>query len=71
MAWLEMADSGLPFGPGPAPQGASISIRAWNLMGGIDWAGLPVVAEVLGIEDVERLIVDLCAIRDYQERKDG
>lgn len=36
-------------------------------MGGtIDWAGLPTVAELLGIENVEQLIVQLAAIRDFQ-----
>lgn len=39
-------------------------------MGGIDWAGLPVVCDVLGIEDVETLITQLVAIRDFQNSKD-
>lgn len=39
-------------------------------MGGIDWAGLPFVCDVLGIEDVETLITQLVAIRDFQNRKD-
>lgn len=43
-----------------------IAIRAWNLMGGLDWTALPVVAEMLGIDDVERLIAQLEAIRDSQ-----
>jgi len=38
-------------------------------MGGIDWAGLPIVADMLGITDIERLLVELCAIRDFQNRE--
>lgn len=33
-------------------------------MGGLDWQGLPIVAEVLGIEDLETLVAQLCAIRN-------
>lgn len=33
-------------------------------MGGIDWSALPVVAEMLGVRDLEPLIVQLVAIRD-------
>ncbi len=36
-------------------------------MGGqIDWAALPVIAEMMGAEDIEPLIVRLAAIRDWQ-----
>ena len=39
-------------------------------MGGqIDWAGLPVVAELLGIQDVELLVAQLVLIRD--QKHDG
>jgi len=38
----------------------------WNLLGGeIDWAGLPVVAELFGITDIELLIKQLALIRDF------
>jgi hypothetical protein len=37
-------------------------------MGGIDWAALPVVAEMLGIEDVETLILQLIEIREFNNR---
>ena len=40
--------------------------RAWNMMGGLDWAALPVVAEVLGVQDIELLLIELIAIREYQ-----
>jgi hypothetical protein len=36
-------------------------------MGGqLDWNGLPVVAEMLGEEDIEALICRLAAIRKWQ-----
>ena len=48
----------------------ALSVRAWNIMGGIDWAALPVVAEMLGIEDIETLVSQLVAIRDAQREKE-
>jgi hypothetical protein len=40
-------------------------------MGGIDWAALPVVAEMLGIHDIETLIYHLTLIRDTQRERHG
>ncbi|MGL6245648.1 hypothetical protein [Pseudomonas sp.] len=40
-------------------------IRAWNLMGGLDWAALPTVADLLGITDIEIFVAQLAAIRDH------
>ena len=37
-------------------------------MGGLDWAALPVVAEMLGVKDIEALVTDLSVIRDFQNR---
>jgi len=37
-------------------------------MGGLDWAALPVVAEMLGLHDIEALVTDLTAIREFQNR---
>jgi hypothetical protein len=38
-------------------------------MGGtIDWAGLPLVASMLGIEDLEILVAQLAALRDWQRK---
>lgn len=36
------------------------------MMGGMDWTALPIVCEVLGVEDVELLIRQLTLIRDAQ-----
>jgi hypothetical protein len=43
-----------------------VAIKAWNLLGGvIDWAGLPVVAALVGAENIELLIRHLVLIRDF------
>jgi hypothetical protein len=44
-----------------------LAVRAWNLLGGIDWAGLPLVAEILGYDDIELLITQLVVIRDREK----
>jgi hypothetical protein len=46
-------------------------VKAWNLMGGLDWAALPIVVELLGVEDVEQLIHHLVCIRNQQNQGDG
>jgi len=33
-------------------------------MGGLDWAALPIVAELLGIDDIDELIHQLATLRD-------
>ena len=35
-------------------------------MGGLDWTALPIVAALLGIEDIEPFVMRLTAIRDWQ-----
>jgi hypothetical protein len=35
-------------------------------MGGMEWAALETVAEMLGVEDVELFVVRLTTIRDWQ-----
>lgn len=50
------------------PEGADLARRAWNLMGGLDWAALPVVVELLGVADPERLVYQLAAIRDHHQQ---
>ena len=35
--------------------------------GAIDWAALPVITEMLGIEDIEAFVNRLTAIRDWQQ----
>jgi hypothetical protein len=48
-----------------------MAVKAWNLMGGIDWVALPIVVELLGIEDVEQLIHNLACIRNQQNESSG
>ncbi len=48
----------------PQPDQLKLAVDAWNILGGLDWAGLPVVAELLGVQDIESLIYHLKLIRD-------
>lgn len=38
------------------------------MMGGLDWAALPVITELLGITDIELYIEQLLAIREFKSR---
>lgn len=59
----------MPIKPGPSP--APLAIQAWNLMGGLDWQALPLVADLLGIDDLELLVMQLVVIRDSQRNQHG
>lgn len=47
-----------------------LAMRCWNLlangMGGIDWAGLPLAVEWLGVTDVDGLIHRLQVIKAHK-----
>lgn len=58
-----------PGGPGPIPDASALALRAWNLMGGLDWAALPVVAEILGVRDIEALVDGVTTVRDWQNNR--
>lgn len=45
-----------------------MSIKAWNLMGGFNAEWLEVAAEIVGIRDMEGLVLDLATIRDWYKR---
>lgn len=49
-----------------------IAMRAWALLanasGGLDWAGLPVVCEWLGVQDVDGLLWRLSVIKDARRK---
>lgn len=49
--------------PSQSPE-VKLAIRAWNMCGGMDWAAIPHVAEILGYDDIEMLVYQLAAIRD-------
>lgn len=69
MAWLEALQLPEHVRSGGQDPQMAMSVQIWNLMGGqIDWAGLPVLAETLGIMDVEMLIFHLVAIRDSRDK---
>lgn len=69
MAWLDRRKSPVP--PGPVPDGAALAVVAWNMLGGLDWAGLPIIAEILGIEDLEMLVAQLIVLRDHGRPANG
>lgn len=59
----------MPLQPATPDPLTALAVKAWNWMGGeINWAGLPLVADLLGIDDLELLIVQLAAIRDHQRK---
>jgi hypothetical protein len=47
-----------------SPENAQV-VQAWQRMGGIDWAALPLIVELQAVQDVERLVFGLEQIRDY------
>jgi hypothetical protein len=57
----------------PDPEDAA-AIRAWNAlnngMGGIDWAGLPMVCAMLEVENVETLVERMLVIKGHKPPKD-
>lgn len=52
----------------PEPD-AALAMRAWYLLGGMDWAGIPLVAEILGYDDMELLITQLAHIRSHLNKQ--
>lgn len=41
-------------------------VEAWNLMGGsLDWQALPIVCEMLSVEDPDLLVRGLAQIREH------
>lgn len=52
-----------------------MAIRAWNLLadgnGGIHWAGLPYVVELLGVRDLEALLDRLLVIKLHRPPEQG
>lgn len=67
MCWLD--DLALPeaIRKASVPPSARLAVEAWHLMGGrIDWAALEPIAEMLGIRDIETLVLQLVTIRDRE-----
>ncbi len=58
----------MPLPPGELTADVGLALRAWHWLGGkVDWSGIPLVAEILGIDDLEVLIVQLTTLRNAQE----
>jgi hypothetical protein len=59
--------------PQPEP-GDAEAIHVWNMlqngMGGLDWSGLPVALEVVGVDDVEALIARLMVVKAHKPPKE-
>lgn len=67
------AQAGVQFeGEQPPTPGAddNLAITAWNYLcdgeQSIDWAGLPLVAELLGVSDIEGLLRRLLVIKSHK-----
>jgi len=60
----------MPLPPGPPPPGAELAVRAWNLLH-LPGASLEVVADILGLDDLELLTEHLLAIQTYQANENG
>ena len=61
----------MPGGLKPAEgpdQSTALAISAWNLCGGMEWSAMPIIFDMLGISDVEHIIYQMSAIRDYLKR---
>jgi hypothetical protein len=44
-----------------------MAIEAWNLMDGqIDWQAVPLIAEILGVDDLELFLKEIVLIRDFK-----
>lgn len=62
IAWLETLD---PDKPVTLPF-ETTALRAWSMMGNeLNWQAVPIIAELLGVEDPEMFVNDLIAIRQY------
>jgi len=46
----------------------ALAVRAWNLLGGLDWSGVDYVAGLLGYDDAELLVLQLEMIRDSRRK---
>jgi len=46
-------------------------VAAWNMMAGLDWAALPMVCDLLGVNDPERLVQQLILLRDNASETNG
>jgi hypothetical protein len=71
------AQAGVQFEGEDVPQasdGDLLAVAAWNALhngqGAIDWAGLPVVASWLGVEDIDGLLHRMLVIKGHRPDKE-
>ena len=70
ISWLD--EFKIPVPPGEkqniqTPPEYRVVEKIWIRMGGkIDYAALPILCEIYGVTDVEELLVQLVAIRDFE-----
>ena len=48
-----------------------MALKIWNECRGLDWQALPLLVEVHGVSDVETLIAEMVAIREFMGERDG
>lgn len=51
------------------PPADYLVFRAWQMMKGIDWSALPLVMELLGIDDPEWFVNSLIVVRDHLDKQ--
>lgn len=65
-----MPDRLKPAKPEALPPFAAAAVRVWHLMGNtIDWPALPIVAEVVGVDDIPLLVEHLEELRAIQRER--
>jgi hypothetical protein len=50
---------------------SDLMIRAWNMLGGLEWAGIDRIADMLGIDDRDALVLGLITIRKWKANQDA
>jgi hypothetical protein len=48
-----------------------MALTVWNECRGLDWQALPLLVDVHGITDIETMIAELVAIREFFGGRDG
>lgn len=46
-----------------------MALRIWNEARGLDWQALPLLIDMHGITDIDTLLAELVAIREFLEER--
>lgn len=57
--------------PPPISPENKVAIQIWNVLGGLEWAGLEIAAEKYGVDDPGGLIDSLVLIRKTMDEKEA